>query len=88
MTRDEILQLPPVVDVVTIGRIYGIGRDLAYDLARRGEFPVPVLRLGRGWRVRTAHVLADLGLNSSEAAAPTAALANPDPIRPQSAGAA
>jgi excisionase family DNA binding protein len=25
----------------------GIGRTLAYDLARRDELPVPVLRLGR-----------------------------------------
>jgi excisionase family DNA binding protein len=26
--------------------LLGIGRTLAYDLIRRGEFPVPVIRLG------------------------------------------
>lgn len=67
MTRDELLALPAVVDVPTAGRAYGVGRDLAYTLARTGAFPVPVLRLGPRLRVRTAHLLADLFPNSSEA---------------------
>ncbi len=66
MTRDELLALPAVVDVPTAGRAYGVGRDLAYTLARTGAFPVPVLRLGPRLRVRTAHLLADLFPNSSD----------------------
>jgi excisionase family DNA binding protein len=30
-----------------VAAVLGIGRTLAYDLARRDELPVPVLRLGR-----------------------------------------
>ncbi len=32
----------------------GVSRDLAYDLVRTGEFPVPVLRIGRRYRVPKA----------------------------------
>lgn len=75
MTRDELLALPTVVDVPTAGRCYGIGRETAYDLARRGAFPVPVLKLGRLLRVRSADLIADLCPNSSEAAPASAAVA-------------
>lgn len=67
---DELRQLPAVVDVPTAGRAYGIGERHAYELARRGEFPVPVRRLGRLLRVRSTDLLADLGItapDSSEA---------------------
>jgi hypothetical protein len=60
MTRDELLALPVTVDIPTAGRAYGIGTRHAYELARRGEFPVPVRSLGRLLRVRTADLLADL----------------------------
>ena len=39
----------------------GIGRTLAYDLARRGEFPVQVLRLGRLYKVPRSALNALLG---------------------------
>lgn len=75
LTVDELRDLPAVVDVPTAGRAYGIGSRHAYELARRGDFPVPVRRLGRLMRVRTADLLADLTSDMREAAAPTAALA-------------
>ena len=34
----------------------GIGRGLAYDLARQGRFPVRLLRLGRLYRVPRAEL--------------------------------
>jgi hypothetical protein len=71
VTPTEVLALPVVVDVPTAGRVYGIGQRHAYELARRDEFPVPVLRLGRLLRVRRADLLADLALDSSEAEPPT-----------------
>lgn len=40
----------------------GIGRGLAYDLARQGSFPVKLLRIGRLYRV----VRADLNRALSE----------------------
>lgn len=38
---------PAVYTVETAARLLGIGRTLAYDLIRRDEFPVGVIRLGR-----------------------------------------
>lgn len=64
---DDLRALPPVVDVPTAGRFYGIGQRHAYELARIGAFPVEVLRLGRCLRVRTRDLLADLAPDSSEA---------------------
>ena len=39
----------------------GIGRTLGYELARSGQFPVPVLRLGRLYRVPAAELHRLLG---------------------------
>jgi predicted DNA-binding transcriptional regulator AlpA len=39
----------------------GIGRSAAYELVRAGEWPTPVLRLGRLIRVPTAPLLELLG---------------------------
>jgi len=47
MTRDELDALPTVLDVPTAAKVLGIGRSLAYDLVRRGDWPTPVLRIGK-----------------------------------------
>lgn len=65
MTPDDVLALPVTVDVPTAGRCFGLGRDGAYDLARTGAFPVPVLRLGRAMRVTRASLLDALGLTDN-----------------------
>jgi hypothetical protein len=62
----ELRALPAVVDVPTAGRAYGIGERHAYELARRGEFPVPVLKLGRLLRVRSVDLLGDLGVTRDD----------------------
>ena len=36
-----------VISINSFARVMGISRGLAYDLARRDELPVPVIRLGR-----------------------------------------
>ena len=64
MTRAELLALPVVVDLVTAGRALGIGRTRAFELARRGDFPVPVLRVGLTYRVPTAPLLYLLGISA------------------------
>jgi len=45
MTHDELLALPPVVDVPTAAKVLGIGRSLAYELVRTGQWPTPVVRV-------------------------------------------
>ena len=62
LTHAEIAAQPAVTDLVTAGRALGIGRTRAYELARAGQFPCPVIRAGTTWRVPTAGLLALLGL--------------------------
>ena len=62
MRRGELLALPVSVDLLTAGRALGVGRTTAYELARRGEFPTPVLRLGTRYRVNRADLLRALGV--------------------------
>lgn len=62
MTSAELLALPPTVDLRTAARALGIGRNVAYELAARGEFPVRLLRLGVQYRIPTAELLRLLGV--------------------------
>jgi hypothetical protein len=64
LTPAEIRKLPAVVDLVTAGRALGLGRTKAYHLARSGDFPCRVLRVGHGYLVPTAGLLAVLGLTA------------------------
>lgn len=66
MTRDELLQLPVSVDIETAGRALGIGRANSYRLAAAGEFPVPVLRIGRRMRIVTADLHRLLGIDTQK----------------------
>ena len=58
----EVAALPAVVDLVTAGRVLGLGRTKAYQLARAGQFPCPVIRAGKTYLVPVAGLLAVLGL--------------------------
>ena len=57
MTHEELLALPPVLDVPTAGRVLGIGRSLAYELVRTGAWPTSVLRVGKLIKIPTAPLL-------------------------------
>ncbi|MEU3390435.1 hypothetical protein [Streptomyces albidoflavus] len=62
MSRGELLELPVAVDLETGNRALGLGRSKGYELAKRGQYPCKVLRLGNAYRVVTADLLALLGL--------------------------
>jgi hypothetical protein len=62
MTREELLALPAAVDLDTGNRALGLGRSKGYELAKRGQYPCKVLRLGKAYRVVTADLLNLLGL--------------------------
>lgn len=49
------LRANPTISVESYARAMGIGRRLAYELAREGA--IPVIRLGRRFRVPSAAVL-------------------------------
>jgi excisionase family DNA binding protein len=61
-TRDEILALPPTVDVATASKALGISRTTGYTLAKNGDFPCRVIRAGRRYLIPTAEIHALLGL--------------------------
>ena len=60
-TPDAIRSLGVTTDVATAGAILGIGRTKSYALAKSGQFPVPVLGVGRRYVVPTPAILVLLG---------------------------
>ncbi len=56
---------------MTAGSVLGIGRTSAHELARRGVFPVKVLRLGTRYVVPVAPLLELLGLAPDSDAQPS-----------------
>ena len=58
MNRNELDELPPVLDVPTAAKVLGIGRSLGYDLVRHGDWPTPVLHVGKLIRIPSAPLLA------------------------------
>ena len=63
ITVEQMRNLPPVVDVLTAAAILGIGRTAAYELIRTGQWPTPILRLGKLIRVPSAPLLDLLGVS-------------------------
>ena len=59
---DDIRALGVTTDLPTAGEILGIGRTKSYTLAKTGQFPVPVLRVGRRYRVPVHSLVTLLGL--------------------------
>ncbi len=63
MTVEELLALPVSVDLVTAGRAFGLGRTKAFELAKTGEFPCRVLRVGAKYRVPRTAIFEALGID-------------------------
>lgn len=82
MNRDELLDLPATVDIPTAAKALSIGRTLAYQLARAGQFPVPVLRLGSRYRVPSSGLLAALGVEPAGDMRPSAVPSSLPKLRP------
>jgi excisionase family DNA binding protein len=61
LTLGDLQTLPPTIDLMTAARVLGIGRSKAYQLARDGEFPVRIIRIGDLYRVSTAELVRLLG---------------------------
>lgn len=70
MNRDELQNLPTILDVPTAARVLDIGRSLAYELIRRGEWPTKPLRVGRLIKIPTAPLLTYLGETPTGPASP------------------
>jgi hypothetical protein len=59
----DIDELPVVMDLVTAGRALGLGRTKSYELAKAGQFPCRLIRVGKSYMVPTAELLTLLGLD-------------------------
>jgi hypothetical protein len=62
-TIDAVRGLGATTDIETAGAILGIGRSKSYELAKSGEFPARVLRIGRRYLVPIPSLLALLGVD-------------------------
>ncbi len=58
----EMFDLPVAVDLRTAARALGIASTTAYRLIREDEFPCPVLRVGRKYRIPTTELMRALGI--------------------------
>lgn len=57
MTEEYLKQ---TLSIPELAKVLGISRGLAYDLAKKNELPIPVLRLGPKRMVVSRKCLADL----------------------------
>lgn len=64
--QSELLEAGPTVDLPIANSALGISRAHGYALAKRGDYPVKVLRLGCSYRVVTTDLLHLLGLAETQ----------------------
>lgn len=56
-TEQAVRALGMTTDVEIAGDILGIGRTKAYEMAKNGDFPVKILRIGRRYKVSVPALL-------------------------------
>lgn len=69
MSEPEALALPVTFPLEPANKALGLGRTVGYALAKRGEYPIPVLRVGNVYRCRRSDLLAFLGITQRAEAA-------------------
>jgi hypothetical protein len=70
-TAERIRALGTVTTVPVAAAIFGLSRSVAYDLARTGQLPVPVLRFGSRYRIPVAAILTALHMPADPPPPPT-----------------
>jgi len=63
-TEEEIRALGVRTDLETAASIWGIGRTRAYELARAGDFPSPLMRVGNRYVALVTPLLEALGIGA------------------------
>jgi hypothetical protein len=76
ITIGQLRAMPATVDLMTAASALGLGRTKAYELAKHGQFPCRVIRIGDTYRIPTAGLLDLLGISHTE---PTGPPGNPAP---------
>lgn len=67
MTINELAKLPAMLTTAEAAKVFGVGQDHLWALARTGNAPVEPLRLGRLYRWPTVKLLALAGLDPAPA---------------------
>jgi hypothetical protein len=67
-TETRIRGLGAVTDLPTAGRIFGLGRSLAYELAKNDQFPALALHVGSRYRLPVAGIITALGIPAGDLA--------------------
>jgi hypothetical protein len=73
LSRAELLALPPVTNLPTLGRALGVSEFTIRERARRGELPamgIRVLRCGVQYRIPTEDILQLLGITRNDEGGP------------------
>lgn len=55
-TTVEDLSSLQTIPILRAAKLLGLGRTRTYELVAKGQFPVPVKRIGREYRVRISDV--------------------------------
>lgn len=56
-TADAVRELGMTTDLPTAAQILGVGRSKAYEMAKNGNFPARILRVGRRYVVPVAPLI-------------------------------
>lgn len=65
MTTEEIANLPALIDTHAAARLLGCSEHYVGELCSRGE--IRATRIGRRWRINTAALLGQLGIEGVNA---------------------
>lgn len=68
-TPEAVRALGVKTDVATAGEILGLSRTQSYEALKRGDLPVPVIRVGRRIVVPVQPILDLLGIATADASA-------------------
>ncbi|MFD7236478.1 integrase [Streptomyces syringium] len=64
MTHEELIGLPVAVPLGVANRALGIGRTCGYDMAKRGAYPIRLMRHGRQYRASRYDLHRHLGVTA------------------------
>ncbi len=60
--RQDLIEAGPTIELPLANKSLGISRAHGYALAKQGNYPVRLLKLGGAYRVVTSELLALLGI--------------------------
>ncbi|MDP9825198.1 helix-turn-helix domain-containing protein [Kineosporia succinea] len=66
MSKQEVLDLDVMVDLMTAAKALDMSRTMAYRLAAQEHFPITLEKFGSRYRLRRSDLLAYLGISDTD----------------------